>query len=113
MEWTMVLGYGRWLNRGGVPEYVGVTKLRCTSEDLWGRYPRLVETPFVRQILVDCPVDFRRLAADPEDVSFLDPGFREGMSMPLFLCFRALGYALARDDNGAKLREAFPPRVRT
>jgi hypothetical protein len=25
MEWTMVLGYFRWLNKGAKPEYVGVT----------------------------------------------------------------------------------------
>jgi hypothetical protein len=106
IEWTMVLGYFRWLNKGAKPEYVGVSKLRRTSDELWDRYPRIVETPFVKLILSDCPVDFERLRNNPEDLSFLEPELQDSISMPLFMCFRAFGFGLNRDDEvGARLRE--------
>jgi hypothetical protein len=112
IEWTMVLGYFRWLNKGAKPEYVGVTKLRPTSDELWGRYPRVVETPFVTNLLFDCAVNFDRLGQDPGNLTFLPEAYRSNVSMPLYMCFRALGLGLGRsDDVGARLRDLVGSRA--
>ncbi|MGQ5264422.1 hypothetical protein ACTWLT_27105 [Micromonospora sp. ZYX-F-536] len=98
IEWTEVLGYFRWLNMGGKPEYVGVTKLTLSSDELIGRDVRVVETPFVQRIVFDCTLDLAHLRSDPESLHALGRAFRQNVSMPLFMSLRALGMALRRDD---------------
>lgn len=99
IEWTEVLGYFRWLNKGGKPEYVGVTKLKLTSDQLVGRDVRIVETPFVQRIVFDGRLDLAQLRTAPGSLNALEPRFRKRVSMPLFMSLRALGAALARDEG--------------
>jgi len=96
---TEVLGYFRWLNKGGKPEYTGVTQLNVSSERLRHRSVRVVETRYVREIEAGCRLDVRRLRANPDSLSCLPPTVREKASVPLFMCLRSLGRALNRDDQ--------------
>lgn len=41
---TRVLGYFRWLQRGGKPEFVGITKLHCSLDELTPDETELVDT---------------------------------------------------------------------
>jgi len=99
IEWTTVLGYFRWLDKGAKPEYVGVTKLRMSSEDLQDQHPRFIERRYVDAIAT-CPVDLDSLAKSPDDPSCVTvDSFRVHMSMPLYMCLRALGRRLAADSD--------------
>jgi len=99
IEWTEVLGYFRWLTKGGKPEYVGVTRLRLASEDFANRRVRLTETPFVDSILASFEIDLDLLAANPDRPTALLRAFRPHTSMPLYVCVRALGYRLRADPG--------------
>ncbi|MET7969138.1 hypothetical protein [Micromonospora sp. NPDC005305] len=99
---TWVLGYFRWLNRGAKPEYVGLTMLDVSSDDLHGTDVRLVETPYVQRLTVDCPIDLERLRRDPDSLDCLPEDVAAGASMPLYMALRALGAALRRNDELAR-----------
>ncbi|MFL6074036.1 MAG: hypothetical protein ACJ73S_11635 [Mycobacteriales bacterium] len=107
IEWTEVLGYFRWLTKGGKPEYVGVTRLRLSSEDFVNRRVRITETPFVDSILASFEIDLDLLAANPDRPTELLRKFRPHTSMPLFMCVRALGHRLRADPD---LRERLARR---
>ncbi|MFE9958568.1 hypothetical protein [Micromonospora sp. NPDC005299] len=96
---TSVLGYFRWLNRGAKPEYVGLTMLAVSSDDLHDTDVRLVETPYVQRLTVDCQIDLERLRRDPDSLDCLPEDVAAGASMPLYMGLRALGAALRRDDE--------------
>ncbi len=96
---TRVLGYFRWLNRGGKPEYVGLTELAVSSDDLVGTDVRLVETPYVQGLTLDCRLDLNLLRRDPNSLDCLPGDVAEAASMPLYMCLRALGFLLRRDDE--------------
>jgi hypothetical protein len=99
IEWTEVLGYYRWLNKGGKPEYVGVTRLKRSADELAGRDVRLVETPFVQRLDFDGALDFLALIKKPESLLAIEERLRQSSSMPLFMGIRALGRALSRVDR--------------
>ncbi|MET8910522.1 hypothetical protein [Micromonospora sp. NPDC004551] len=99
---TWVLGYFRWLNRGAKPEYVGLTMLDVSSDDLHGTDVRLVETPYVQRLTVDCEVDLERLRHDPDSLDCLPEDVAAAASMPLYMGLRALGAALHRSDDLAR-----------
>ena len=101
IAWTEVLGYFRWLNKGGKPEYVGVTRLRLSADELAGRDVRIVETPFVQRLEFDGDLDLAELRRDPEGLLALEDRFRDQVSMPLYMGIRALGRALTRGDEMA------------
>ena len=96
---TRVLGYFRWLNRGGKPEYVGLTELTVSSDDLVDTDVRLVETPYVQGLTLDCRIDLHLLRRDPDSLDCLPDDVAAAASMPLYMCLRALGIALQRDDD--------------
>ncbi|MFP3361451.1 hypothetical protein R0K17_29525, partial [Planococcus sp. SIMBA_143] len=41
---TKLLGFFRWLKRGGKPEFVGISKLRCTLDELTPDLNELIDT---------------------------------------------------------------------
>ncbi|QLQ37202.1 hypothetical protein [Micromonospora robiginosa] len=96
---TLVSGYFRWLNRGGKPEYVGLTELTVSSDDLVGVDVRLVETPYVQALTYDCPLDLDLLRRDPDSLDCLPADVAAAASMPLYMGLRALGRLLRRDDD--------------
>ncbi|MGC4889290.1 hypothetical protein [Micromonospora sp. DT227] len=96
---TRVLGYFRWLNRGGKPEYVGLTELAVSSDDLVGTEVQLVETPYVQGLTHDCPLDLELLRREPDSLDCLPEDVAVAASMPLYMCLRALGALLRRDDD--------------
>jgi hypothetical protein len=97
---TRVLGYFRWLDMGGKPEYVGITTLHVSSDELHPRRPHIEEAPYVADVSYDGEVDFAQLQHAPEDLSCLDARFpAHEVSMPLFLCLRALGRQLGRKSQ--------------
>jgi hypothetical protein len=102
IAWTEVLGYFRWINKGAKPEYVGVTLLKLSSDELAGRDVRIVETPFVQRLEFDCGLDLVELRKNPQSLSALGHRFRGNVSMPLYVSIRALGRALARNDDVAR-----------
>ncbi len=105
---TVVLGYFRWLDRGGKPEYVGVTLLPLTARAVQQRGIRRVERDWVRDVVVPEyeALDLDALRRDP-DVAALSVtsqlvGPREVASLPLVMCLRALGHALNAAGNAAQ-----------
>jgi hypothetical protein len=96
---SRVIGYFRWLNKGGKPEYTGVTLL---NRPVTALRRRLSEFRWVRGIEVGVPVDFDRLRDDPAAAQHCigrpgpgDNRFAARMSFPLYLSLRALGDRLA------------------
>ncbi|WP_433726327.1 hypothetical protein ACQP2Y_09125 [Actinoplanes sp. CA-051413] len=109
IAWTEVLGYFRWLNKGAKPEYVGVTLLKLSADELFGRDVRLVETPFVQRLEFDGKLDLAELRRDPASLLALEDRFRDQVSMPLYMGLRALGRALGRGDEMALRLSALTP----
>ncbi|MBQ0903906.1 hypothetical protein [Micromonospora sp. U21] len=48
---SAVLGYGRWMSRGGTPEFCTVTLLKITAEQVLRRTVRWAERPYVGEVL--------------------------------------------------------------
>jgi hypothetical protein len=96
IDWTFVLGYFRWMNKGAKPEYVGVTKLNKHSRELKRRPVNLSETRFVAGRAFGT-VDLTTLRHAPESPDALVVDDLPGrVSFPLFMCLRAIGSAMAR-----------------
>jgi hypothetical protein len=123
IEWTRVLGFYRWLEKGGKPEYVGVTRLALGSDKLHGRPVRFVELPWVERSVCNIGVDLEALRDQPDSIPELhtvfdwerrpDVELQARISLPLFMCFRALGRALLREDSvGQDVRGIQPERFR-
>ncbi|WP_127501026.1 hypothetical protein [Actinoplanes solisilvae] len=110
IAWTEILGYFRWVKEGAKPEYVGVTLLKLTSDELAGRDVRFVETPFLQSLEFDGELDLIELRKNPESLSALEDRFRGHVSMPLFMSIRALGRAMGRDDEMARRLADIAPR---
>lgn len=92
---TLVLGYFRWLRRGGLPECVGVTRLKIDEHEL---------SPNERE--VDGHEDYSSLLCQPasnreelqEAVTNLIG--HEKLSLPLYVTLKALLEALASEEPG-------------
>ncbi|MCX5066817.1 hypothetical protein OOJ91_13270 [Micromonospora lupini] len=48
---SAVLGFGRWMSRGGMPEFCTVTLLKVTAEQVLRRAVRWTERPYVGEVL--------------------------------------------------------------
>ncbi|RLP87691.1 hypothetical protein EAD89_18525 [Micromonospora sp. BL4] len=48
---STVLGFGRWMSRGGIPEFCTVTLLKVTAEQVLRRTVRWAERPYVGEVL--------------------------------------------------------------
>jgi hypothetical protein len=92
---TTVAGFARWLDRGGKPEFFGLTQLSVTEDDLAGRRPLAPgERPYSEGTLT-ARVDLGALGRELENGADLLtapslPGrIREDGSLPLLLALRA------------------------
>lgn len=101
---TVVLGYFRWINKGGKPEYVGVTRLSVHSHELLERRVRLDEVHYVKHVDTK-EIDLARLRSTPDKLLCLPVPVRKEVSTPLYMALRALGHALARGDSRAQQLE--------
>lgn len=98
IEATSVTGYFRWVNMGGKPEFVGVTLLRVTADELRERRRLYVERNWVRTVDTSVKFDLAKLRSDgPLDC--LPSSYRDAASFPLFMGLRALKLHLERDQN--------------
>jgi hypothetical protein len=104
IDWTEVLGYFRWMDKGAKPEYVGVTKLNKHSRELKRRSIALPEMRFVADRMY-ATVDLAALKANPDDLAALAvPDLQGQPSLPLVMCLRALGHAMRRGGElGARI----------
>ncbi|MEV6345995.1 hypothetical protein [Actinoplanes sp. NPDC051851] len=107
--WTEINGYFRWVNKGGKPEYVGVTRLQGNANDFKGRRVRLTERGYVDSVET-VTIDLERLMAEPSSLRCIESEeVRVAVSMPLFMCLRAFGRRLQSDE---RLRRQFIPSRR-
>ena len=84
------------MNKGAKPEYVGITKLNQHSRELKRRPVALAETPYVAGRAYGT-VDLAALKKDPENPDALAVDNLPGrQSLPLVMCLRAIGSAMAR-----------------
>ncbi|NBE84667.1 hypothetical protein [Micromonospora rubida] len=51
VEISEIVGHGRWISRGAMPEFCAVTLLQLTSDQVLDRAIRLVERPYVSEVL--------------------------------------------------------------
>ncbi|MGY3516394.1 hypothetical protein ACVMYR_08785 [Micromonospora sp. PTRAS2] len=51
IEVSAIVGHGRWVSRGAMPEFCVVTLLQLTSDEVLDRAVRLVERPYVTEVL--------------------------------------------------------------
>lgn len=98
IETTILTGYFRWVNMGGKPEYLGVTLLRATAEELKERRRRYVERNWVRIVDVSVKLDLAGLRTGAP-LACLPPSYRDTASFPLFMGLRALKMHIDRDQN--------------
>jgi hypothetical protein len=110
ISWSAVLGHFRWMNKGGKPEYTGITVVDKTSRELGRRRIAVSETPFVAELRFDAELDLAALKADPEDPSALTvEDLPCVVSFPLFMCLRSVGLAMRRGDELGRRIEALAP----
>lgn len=98
IDWTEVIGYYRWLNMGGKPEYSGITQLNVSSVELRDRSVRWSETRFVKAIFFG-DVDLSELKRNPTNFEALHSNAEGILSVPLAMCLRSLGLAIARGGD--------------
>lgn len=82
---TKILGFFRWLQRGGKPEFVGITKLKCTLDAME------VDTDEFIDITSKVDMDTFRLD-DIDDIPEIISNIKEygDISSPLHMCIDAL-----------------------
>lgn len=97
---TKVLGFFRWLQRGGKPEFVGITKLKCTLDEME------VNTDEFIDISNKGNMDTFKLD-DIDEIPQVVSEIKDGgnISVPLHMCLDALeNFYLARPEE---LRQFF------
>ena len=84
---TKVLGFYRWLRRGGKPEFVGITKLNCSLDELNPDQTELIDT--TNKAITDTFYleTLDELARVIKDIKAI-----ENTSLPLEMCLDALEY---------------------
>ncbi|WP_433114671.1 hypothetical protein [Micromonospora sp. CA-246542] len=99
---SVVLGFGRWISRGGVPEFCTVTLLKVTAEEVLRRAVLWTERPYVGEVLaVPVPTTTQW---DPDDpLALLPAENRHSVSWPL-----AFGLSCLTD---CMTDEAWPQRA--
>jgi hypothetical protein len=93
---TKVLGFFRWIDRGGKPEFIGITKLNCNVDDLKANSEELqdLSNRSDRDLLLIESIDelIKVLKELKED--------NDQISLPLYMCIQgALQYAGKRESE--------------
>ncbi|MFD6755750.1 NUDIX hydrolase [Micromonospora gifhornensis] len=100
-----VIGYGRWVSRGAMPEFCALALLNKSADQILRQSVRTEERPFVGDVVaVRLPVVPDWSAVDPLDV--LPPTYRHAVSWPLAFSLTCLVESM-RDlswNLGSRLR---------
>jgi hypothetical protein len=101
---TEIIGYGRWLSRGAMPEFSAVTLLSSRSEDVCNRPIAASERSWVAGVMAVELEPLHAWSAD-DPARILPKHCRDSASFPLLLALASLADYLKREtDLAAKLR---------
>lgn len=96
---TRLVGYARWLEHGGKPEFFLLTKCDLSSDDI-RRLRRTRDEDDLVGIVIAESLDADRLRLDPENPRLALPvTLRGSPSVPLLAALRAVGHGLATDPT--------------
>lgn len=103
---TRVIGFFRWMNKGGKPEFVGVTKINCTASELKANHEEVSEAKGVvlNHISVDNTAELRAKLIGTEDAPGLLLAHAATVSLPLQVCIERLVEYLEDDSVSAEER---------
>ncbi|WP_143728208.1 hypothetical protein [Micromonospora cremea] len=107
IEGSSVVGHGRWISRGAMPEFCAVTLLRLTGDQMLDRSPRRVEQSYVHEFM---PVSLAPLRHwDPSRPLDMLPEHRQAISWPLALGLACLAECI--NDESWPLRKQLLTRL--
>ncbi|GAB3573012.1 hypothetical protein GCM10027445_31490 [Amycolatopsis endophytica] len=89
---TTVVGFARWMDRGGKPEFFGLTELSVSRRELATRRPGSAERDFTAAVRFE-KIDLARYGREVADTGVFSPALPEPVrgsgSVPLLLALRA------------------------
>ncbi|MFI6261543.1 hypothetical protein [Micromonospora sp. NPDC051006] len=104
---SSLVGHGRWISRGAMPEFCAVTLLGLTGDQVLDRSPRRVERSYVHEFM---PVSLAPLRLwDPSRPLDMLPEHRQAVSWPLALGLACLAECI--NDESWSLREDLLTRL--
>ena len=95
---SQITGYSRWLERGAKPEFVGVTVLDASANEIRGRPTRRSEEQLVARVNTH-EVDPRDIRVVGNQLRGLPPELLGSASVPLLWALRALAATLELDPE--------------
>lgn len=104
VEQTRVVGYFRWIKRGGKPEFVGITKLACPASALKANTDEVDQPEFRKTAYRARNLDELRATLD-EVIK------EEALSIPLWVNLRLLADALSNPDLRDEMSFLYPGGV--
>lgn len=108
VEISMIVGHGRWISRGAMPEFCAVTLLQLTSDQVLDRAIRLVERPYVSEVMaVDLAPMTRWNPRKP--LTMLPEEIRRSASWPLAFGLACLAQSIG--DQSWPLRQELMKRL--
>ncbi|MFG1846995.1 hypothetical protein [Micromonospora carbonacea] len=110
IEVSAIVGHGRWVSRGAMPEFCVVTLLQLTSDEVLDRAVRLVERPYVTEVLaVDLAPITRWNPKKP--LAMLPEEIRGSASWPLALGLACLAQSILDQGQSWPLRQELMQRL--
>ncbi|MEU6202351.1 hypothetical protein ABZ814_01995 [Micromonospora musae] len=107
IEESSLVGHGRWVSRGAMPEFCAVTLLNLSGDQMLDRSPRRVEQSYVHEFM---PVSLAPLRLwDPNRPLEMLPQHRQAVSWPLALGLACLAECIK--DESWSLRKAVLARL--
>ncbi|MEH0982047.1 hypothetical protein [Micromonospora sp. CPCC 205556] len=106
---SSVVGHGRWISRGAMPEFCAVTLLSLTGDQVLDRSPRRVERSYVHEVM---PVGLAplRLWDASRPLEMLPRKHRDAVSWPLALGLACLAECI--NDESWPLRKELLARLK-
>ncbi|MBO9128390.1 hypothetical protein [Bacillus sp. 165] len=83
---TKILGFFRWVKRGGKPEFVGITKIKAKSSDLIPLEVEVRESRTQHRWQIKSIDDLIQLIFKLKE----NPEYKNSMSVPLYMCLTSL-----------------------
>ncbi|MET7879486.1 hypothetical protein [Micromonospora profundi] len=108
IQGSAVVGHGRWISRGAMPEFCAATLLRLTGDQMLDRSVRRVERSFVHEVM---PVSLApvRLWDPRQPLEMLPRKHRDAVSWPLALGLACLAECI--NDESWPLRNELISRL--
>ncbi|WP_433315928.1 hypothetical protein [Micromonospora chersina] len=105
---SSVVGHGRWVSRGAMPEFCAATLLDLTSDQMRERSTRRVERSYVHDVI---PISLApvRLWHPSRPLEMLPPTHRDAVSWPLALALACLAECI--NDESWSLRKDLLARL--